>query len=180
MFAKKGISPVIATVLLLLLTIVAVSILTYFVVPFLNGNLENSGDCFDLLNKVSLEENSYTCYTYLSSGSTQGRTAFSLRVDYEEPVQVKVLLYKPGRTSADNMILRDGANYSTLRMLDQDFSQTLDLPYKGAVRTYVLSDVYEQIEVNPVLSSGKVCNEQRSIRLQPCVNSAVIGNLTRY
>lgn len=180
MKTKKGISPVIATVLLLLLTIVSVSILTYFVVPFLNGNLKGSGDCFDLLNKVELEENAYTCYTYTANGGTQGRTAFSLRVDYEQPIQVKVLLYKPGRTTADNMILRDGTNYSTLRMLGEGFSQAIDLPFKGAVRTYVVSDVYEQIEINPVLSSGKVCNEQRSIRLQPCTSPTVIRNLTIY
>lgn len=178
---KKGISPVIATVLLVLLTVVIVGILTYFVIPFATKNLSGSGDCFDLLNKITLEENMYTCYVP-TVGVLPGRTGFSLRIDTEQPVDIKVLFYNVGRTTANSVTLRDqAAPIGTIGVkmfnVTGGFNQPISVPSRGSVRTYIVEGAFERIEVNPILKSGKVCNEQPSITLRPCTAPNVISAL---
>jgi flagellin-like protein len=181
MFQKRGISPVIATVLLLLLTLVIAGILTYYVLPFVNNTLKGSGECFELLNTIELEQNKYSCYYVPGGSSTQARTAFTLRVDYAQSIDLKVIAYKPRRTSGESFVLKNGVDYPSgtdVRMLDKGWSDPLDIPSNGMIRTYVLVGAYEKIEVNPILKSGKVCNEQRSIILPPCTDAEVIAELS--
>ncbi len=181
MFQKRGISPVIATVLLLLLTLVIAGILTYYVLPFVNNTLKGSGECFELLNMIELEQNKYSCYYISGDSNPQPRTAFTLRVDYAQPIDLKVIAYKPRRTSGESFVLKNGVDYpagTDVRMLDSGWDNPLEIPSNGQIRTYVLMEAYEKIEVNPILKSGKVCNEQRSIILSPCTDVDVIGNLS--
>ena len=49
---KRGVSPVIATVLLLVLTLVAVSILSVFVIPFVKNSLSGGEDCVKTLGDI--------------------------------------------------------------------------------------------------------------------------------
>ncbi len=51
---KRAVSDVVANTFIILLTIIAVSILSIFVVNFIRDKLESSGSCFDTLGKVKL------------------------------------------------------------------------------------------------------------------------------
>lgn len=171
MFGKRGISPVIATVLLLVITVVLVSVLAAFVIPFVNESIKGSGDCFKTLNKVTLAETEYACYV-----ASPTRTGFSVKVGDVDIVGFKAILYAQG--TSDPVDITEGATDSRLRMLTTSgFGTALEVPKKGGLKTYVANQVYTQIEIVPIMASG-VCDKTGSIKLNPCTDNSAIANLT--
>ena len=68
---KRGVSDVVANTFIILLTIIAVSILSIFVVNFVRDKLESSGSCLDALNQIKLNPE-YTCYFQIPQYKTSG------------------------------------------------------------------------------------------------------------
>ncbi len=63
MKSKKAISGVIATVLVLLITVVAAGILISFILPFVQKNLVSSTECLDYKDYLKFDSSvGYTCY----------------------------------------------------------------------------------------------------------------------
>lgn len=179
MFTKRGVSPIIATVLLVILTLVAVGILAAFVIPFVNDSFKNSKECFDVLDKVKFDGDSlYNCYAYNDTGRTVGRTGFSVRMDTDQALAFKVTFTASGR--GDTKTVENGTALDTIRMLDKDFNTALEVPFKGGVRTYVANGAYERIELAPVLKSGDVCDTRASITVAECADPAIVTGLTKY
>ena len=58
---KRGVSSVIATVLIILITIAAVTVVWQFVIPMIKNNLEGADSCLNAIPEVSISE-SYTIY----------------------------------------------------------------------------------------------------------------------
>ena len=58
---KKGISAVVATVLIILITVAAVTIIWAAIIPMINGQLDRSIVCLDAVSQVQLNDNGYTC-----------------------------------------------------------------------------------------------------------------------
>ena len=170
MVKKKGVSPVIATVLLLVLTIVAISILAVFIIPFVKNSLGSSKGCFDVLGDIKFDaESRYNCNYQNDSGA---RTGFSVRIDSEDIVGFSLTLFQQG--SANSFRIENGTTDAqvteVIRMLDGNFTNPLIVPVKGGGRTYVAKGVFERAEVNPLLSNGKVCDAQETIALEPCTD----------
>src|SRR3989344_8294511 len=62
MYGKRGVSGVIATILLILLSLVAIGILAGFVIPFVKENLDESTSCIKVTNELSIVREK-SCYT---------------------------------------------------------------------------------------------------------------------
>ncbi len=61
--SKKAVSPVITTVFLILLSILAVFLIAGVVIPFVRNSLSESKECFDTLDQLEINtESGYTCY----------------------------------------------------------------------------------------------------------------------
>ncbi|MCH7568907.1 MAG: type IV pilin N-terminal domain-containing protein [Nanoarchaeota archaeon] len=163
---KRGVSPVVATVLLLLITIIAVSLVAIFVVPFVKKTLTGSEECFGILGSLSFDDSPYNCFV------ENNRTGFSIRIDSENIIGFKVALFEMGTSNAYEIF--NETNLSNIRMLDGNFSELLELPRKGGVRTYVADGVFKRIEINPLLGSGKICGEADNIRINKCLDSDII------
>jgi len=174
---KRGLSPVVATVLIVLLTVVSVSILSAFVIPFVRDNLEGSGQCFEVVGKLEIYETPYNCYA--SSSGKEG-TGFSISVDDEKIIGFRVSLVQGG--SFDSYEIKGGATLNNIRMLGSNFSQPLQIPSNGGVRTYIADGDFDKIEVFALLDSGDSCDLSDSLNVKPCItqDSEVIGNLTQY
>src|SRR3989344_5050863 len=81
---KRGVSDVVATVLILLLTVAAVGVIAQFIVPFVKNNLESSTECLDFQNYFAFQEKfvnstssvSYNCYdiNYKQGASIRANT----------------------------------------------------------------------------------------------------------
>lgn len=165
---KGGLSPVIAVVLLLLITIIAAGIIVTFVVPFVNDNLESSGECFDVLGDLSFDETPFNCFN-----STNSRTGFSVRVDNDAIIGFRVSLQATGSSNAVD--IENGTENSEIRMLtDIDFNQPLQVPERGGVRTYVSMGIFDKAEIFPILKGGGKCELADEINFDECIDPDAI------
>jgi flagellin-like protein len=170
---KRGVSPVIATVLLIVITLVAVSIIALFVIPFVNKSLEGGKDCFEVLNSIKLTDTGYTCSNVSVVGD---RTGFSVQISDDEIVSFKVILFKAGASNA--YTVENGSKLDNIRMLaSPDFTKILEVPTKGGVRTYVAIGEYTKIEVDPILRSGKPCDAKETIDVPVCFDPEISGKI---
>jgi flagellin-like protein len=168
---KKGVSPIIATVLLLVLTLVAVSILSVFIIPFVKNSLDGSKECVNVIGKIRFDDGSaYNCHT-------DTRTAFSVRIDSNDIVGFKLSLYTQG--VANPYTIENASIHSVLRMLSSTaFNTPLEVPLEGGLRTYVANAAYQRIEVNPILKNGKICDAREQIEVQSCTDQTIIARIS--
>lgn len=58
---KKGISAVVATVLIILITVAAVTIIWAAIIPMINNQLTRGTVCLDAMTALSIQNKGYTC-----------------------------------------------------------------------------------------------------------------------
>jgi len=174
MIQKRGLSPVIAVVLLLMITLIAVSIVISFLMPFIRGLLEESSECFEVREDLSFGGTPYNCFNGTLTG---GVTGFSVRVDNENIVGFRVSLQSQG--TSDAIDIANGATNPNVKMLlgGGGFGSDLELPRKGGVRTYVLNSIADKAEILPLLESGKECELSDKIIISECNDPQVIADL---
>ena len=169
---KRGISPVVATVLLLLITIIAVSMIAVFIVPFVKNNLTKSDECFAVLEDIGFDDGGYNC---VASEGTEDFTGFSIKIDGSEIAGFKVFLFEGGKSEAYEIL--EGSQVPEIRMLDGIFNNSLEIPTNGGVRTYVAQGAFERAEINPLLKSGKPCKTTDSIRIRACIDPEIATSI---
>ena len=59
---KRAVSSVIASVLLILITIAATSVLAFIIIPFVRNSLNEGTNCFQVIDKIEII-NEASCYT---------------------------------------------------------------------------------------------------------------------
>ena len=59
---KKGISAIVATVLIILITVAAVTIIWAAIIPMINNQLQSGTVCLDAVSQVSILDEGYTCW----------------------------------------------------------------------------------------------------------------------
>lgn len=177
---KKGLSPVIATIAIILLTVGAVGFIAGYVIPFVRDNLYGSTECLDYQDYFTADESlGYTCYAevngyYLHSISLHAGSADSTLVK-----GIKLQFIAEGE-SVPVDISAGGVAANTagsVRMLNA--SKPLEIPENGEIRTYVYNNSikFTRIDVYPVLQSGKLCDKTDSVRIenQICLKSLTIS-----
>ena len=161
---KRGLSPVIAVVLLVMITVVAAGIIVGFVVPFVKEGLVNSEECFNVLEDLSFAGTPYNCYYPINDS-----TGFSIQINDESIVGFRVALLSEG--SADSYDIDNESTGTIFGMLgDGGVGGDLTVPKRGGVRTYVLYGKFEQIEIFPILESGGKCEKTDNIIIKNCVD----------
>jgi len=174
MINKRGISTIIATVLVLLLTIVAASMLFGFVVPFVKNSLD-SGDCIKTLEYFSFDNEiaGYNCYNY-----SAGLAAVTIKAKDNQKISEDInglsLLLITDTEDSIKININDNAAVSNAlngaRMIDANAEATI-LAKNGEIRTYVINtglNLIKTAEVYPVLK-GKTCEGKNDeIELVSC------------
>lgn len=169
---KRGEHTVIATVLLILLTLVIIGILVAFVLPEIRKATSDNVACQRLLNKVVIENFGYNC-NYAQEETCVYRTAFSVSVRDARIEGLHVVL-----TGDGNSITRDITNNATLndiRMLDKlYFGSLLETPPEQGSRSYVVRGKYDRVDIAPILANNKICTEG-VVALKPiaCTQEAI-------
>src|SRR3989344_8066155 len=64
--SKRGLSEVIGTIVLVLLTVVALTVISAFIIPFVKNKLNEGDSCFNVLNKVTINSEK-SCYNTTST-----------------------------------------------------------------------------------------------------------------
>jgi len=174
---KKGVSAVIATVLLIMITVVAAGVIFSFVIPFVNQQTEEASDCFEVFGGLEFANTGYNCYVDTSTdyaenvcganGASQcyNKTGFSVSITKEGVIGLKVSLISEG--SSDIFDIVGGSTFASLEMLDGTL--TLEIPQSGGIRTYVVDGIYESGKISAVLENGKACEAADSIIFRKCI-----------
>jgi len=161
---KRGISNIIATVSLILLTIVAITILMTFVVPFVRDNLNKSTECIDYSDYFRFTDKfGYNCYK--SEGE---RIVYKLSIgakNTEKEVEEKVegfnlVFYKEGKSSV-KQVINNTAPDSEFYVLNHE-NENIKIPLPGEIKTFVYNTTkeYDYVEIYVKLKSGRVCSDK--------------------
>ena len=126
---KRGVSELIATVLLIGVTISAAAMIYSFVVPLIQSNIEQSQKCVSGLLEITRD---YTCYNISSK---------ELYIEIERSnadvnvTGIQILL--SGGQSSGGVLIKEGPGTKEVR----DFNPSLNLtiPKKGESNTYVIN-----------------------------------------
>jgi flagellin-like protein len=183
--SKRGLSAVIATVLLLLITISAVVIIAGVILPFITGNLESSTECVDFRGYFTFEEKfefggdtlRYNCYQDADGDGSNELYGASIRAGVNKSGSVDELVgfdlvYIVKQGAAKTVKVRDGEESEGVLLLSGESVSVLRVPGPGEVRTYVYEESggseYEKVEVYPVLSNDRICDMSDEIELRRC------------
>jgi len=187
---KKGISPIIATVVIVMLTLTAVAIIAGIVVPFVRDSLEESTECTDYQGFYSFEESlGYNCYD-----SNDLLYKISIKSGFDENLvddQGNVVATISLTDNIGGMKIVLNREDGTTKILDINGSSTCNqpdenicilrapipgivrLPGAGGVITYSYNageaGAFTSAEVYPVLKNGRICADfKESIGIKQC------------
>jgi len=176
-YNKRGISPIIATVLIIMITLSAIAILAGFLVPFVKNSLQKSTECAPYGSYYIFDESfGYNCKdtinnTYFVSIKASFDKELTKNVDgmkivfNEESGESRVIEIKNGSASS----LSGGG----VSMAGDSQASLLKLPTLGGAITYVYNasagEEFSGAEVYPVLKGGRICADvSESINIKPC------------
>ncbi|MDP3966540.1 MAG: hypothetical protein Q8Q04_03340 [archaeon] len=157
MNGKKGLSQVISTVLLILLTVAIIGGVWAAVNGYVGSSLNRSGACNQILGKVSLNSD-YTCYDPSSESVlisiSRGEFAMeSLLVSVSEELESKSFFLEDDPKTVENLL-----NYKTL-------TNQISLPGNESGKTYCFFGFTSKpslIEISPK-RSGNQCQVVDSV-----------------
>lgn len=168
---RRGVSTVVATVVVVALTVLAAGIIGSFVIPFVKDGLTKSTSCQNINTFYQFDETlRSTCYR----GSQH---FFSIRAgtNTEHSARVQgfdVLLY--GADGSTERIQARTASVTPSALTMKDGSPYTGLPGKGNTKTYSLTRSgghYEKAAVFTVLQDGTICTQPgETTRFEVCTS----------
>jgi len=171
--SKKALSPIVATILLVLLTFSTVVIIAKFIIPLVTRNLNSGSECFSFSDYFYFEkEFGYNCYQDIDGAWLTAVSVGATAAEDEDSSQVAG--FQLGFTKEGDSIgieVKEGYAVSDdvggIRMLDRSMTK-IEIPKSGEVRTYVYKSnlLYSNVNVYPVLKSGRVCDKTDTIKIQ--------------
>ncbi len=187
---KKALSEVVATVLIILITVVTATLIAQFLVPYVSNTLTKSSECLNYNNgyfqfeeKVGIKDaEKYNCLDNRTTTTTPptGYLLFGASIKArpsEQDVIDKVEGFNLAfidETSSKSIVIKPGVQDNKFKILGKNFGDALAVPSNGEVFTYVYSETdpgknYQTIEVYPILKSGRQCTSARDrITIEPC------------
>jgi len=153
---KKGLSGVVATVILIALVMASVAIVWGVVTNLVSTQLEEAGSCFDVFGKISLN-NRYTCYD-----TTTNTTVIGLSISDIDVGSIVVLISGAGSTKSYE-ITNDAQTIEGL--VNYGGGTDIKLPGKNGGSSYNSSDFNskpDSIQIAPIIA-GKQCEVADSI-----------------
>ena len=171
---KRGVSSVVATMLLIVLTIVSIAILASFTVPFVKKSLKST-DCFEFRSYFKFDNSfGYNCY---NENNIQKSYLITLKADgsstEQKPESLSLRFFK--NTGVTVVNIKNGDTLPDMIMLDPSLGPSLIIPIAGGTYpllsyNYTSNDLYNKVEVYPVLADNKVCDKSDSIKIIKCSN----------
>lgn len=173
---KKGISTVVVTLLLVLITIAAVVLLANSIIPFVKGNLNKSTECLSYKDyykfQQEIEFNGST-YRFNCNNKSSKLYGFSvLNAGGGKPGITPAAGFAVafvGSQSVEKVNVESDFPVGKIRMLNST-KRTLTSPSVGEVQTYVYnsSNQFNSMEIYPVLKNGRTCDKTDTITINLC------------
>jgi flagellin-like protein len=172
---KRGISPVVSEVLIVVVTVVAIAAVAAFLVPFIRESLKKGTECLNYDAFYTFDDSSpYNCY----DAANPNVVSFSIKTKLdralaEEAAGFEIVLSGTGGASKKISIEGGmGASHSEGGIWMRGSSGNIEIPGAGETITYAYkgAERYKTLEVYPRLKSGRICSAKDSIELAACKN----------
>jgi flagellin-like protein len=163
---KKGISPVIATILLVVISVVAVMIIAGIVIPFVRDSPDRAKKCFEAVEAVEIVSSEYTCYYNIS---TIRMFNISVKRKMKDVELEGFILAVSGGGEGETFEIKEGT-VENVRMING--SSILIIPARGETKTYSMNSsltVIDYAEIAPILKGGDVCDATGISDLEECI-----------
>lgn len=155
---KRGLSEVIATILMIVLTLAAVMVAYAFIRPMIDKNTKQSKECFDSMDSFSINSAlGYTCYK-------TNESATYIMVDRNKDIDISGLAFSlKGENfityKVYNNLVSDPAG---VRMYDN--TDILQIPKIGESKTYIFPNINATgVDMAIIMPSGAICNKVSQI-----------------
>jgi len=174
MVNKKAVSPVITTILLILVAMAAVAVVAAFIVPYVRESLRD--ECFSAIDQIEIDTSSkYTCYdtwTDEVSGNEYRLVTISVKRG-AKPLGIesfKITVFGGG--SSNSFDIKEGTTpesvAGTVAMLGG--IPVLEVPKVSEMRTYQLNTTLSEAasaEIYPIVG-GRQCDQADRKLLYEC------------
>ena len=167
---KRGISDLIATVLLIVITVAAVGIIYAAIMPLIRGQIETSQKCGSAGIEI-ISEGGYTCYD-------PGTKEVKIQIQRgESNVDIAGLqLQVAGGGKSKSVEINSTTSLIYVKEYGGSYSSVLTLPAKNEARTYVIKitdsavgiTAPESVSVAPIVKIGaqnKICGISSQVPL---------------
>jgi len=150
---KKGISAVVATVLIILITVAAVTIIWAAIIPMINDQLSRGTICLDAATALSIENKGYTC---------QDAAADQVKIQVKHGSQdvdlagIQVLIGEDGSTSKTDVT-------AGLPGINEEKVLTVAYTETGAGA--------QEVRIAPMINVGnsvETCDASAAVALEAC------------
>jgi len=173
---KEGVSNVVTTILLILITIVAATLLGSFIIPFVRNTLAQSSQCigyesyykFQTTMDLRGENYNFNCWQgemygfsiYANGGKTGNKELNKFAVVFYSADYSKRVDIEDNIDSTENITMLSAA-------------EKLKVPELGGIQTYVFKSdkEFSKIEVFPILDNGKLCEKTDEINIVSCAGN---------
>jgi len=155
---KRGISAVVATVLIILITVAAVTIIWAAIIPMIKEQTVGGTTCLDAVSQVSIEsEGGYTCFNAETTVDGNVSVQVSRGAADFELSKVQIIISEAGdTTSVEASASSIGANEEKVLTVDYN-NKTTGGP--------------DRVEIAPIVTVGnteKTCDVAASASLSVC------------
>ncbi len=145
---KKGISPVVATVLLVLVTVMAVVIVANIIIPLVKNQIKSGEICFEGREHFKVVDSEYTCYN-----DTHTKMMIKRGVKDLDIVGVSVGIFSKVEGKVYSLTPKNPDNIKMLK--EGDFSNDIVIPETGEARTYLFDTGGGEVELSLIYEDGK-------------------------
>ena len=178
---KRGISDVVTTVLIIMLTLVAVGVIAGFIVPFAREGLQKSTECTDYQGFYTFDE-SLESDSFKTNCKSDGEYIFSIKSndhsienesvssqELRENIKgIKLIIRRADETTSSTNII-NGSISESVEMYNGD--TLLVLPRAGGIQSYKYfsEEEFVSAEIYPILKNERICADVvESIKIKAC------------
>ena len=183
---KKGLSDIITTILLVLLTMAIAAALLAFLRPYVQNNLNSSTECIAYQDYYQFQQTfvnntgTYNYNCFIANANDSGAlisisVASGTNLTSDEMISLSgfSLVFSTSTNSVPVMLINGQDVNKTVGgiwRIDDPTNSILNINQPNEVITYVYnsSAIYSTVDVYPVLKDGTTCPKSDTITLVPC------------
>lgn len=177
---KRGMSSIVATSLVITITILAGALIGTFVVPFVQKSLERSTECTNYEMYFSLESDTLgpLCYqnpsknNYVVVSATNDKTLEKGIVGFQL-LFIRIANKDDPGAAVSVKVQQSGASDVRLQLYEGGM-KTAVLPKAGEIWVYSYNDGqrYDRVEISTIVGNGRVCERKAdSAKIVACGNA---------
>ncbi len=175
-YNKRGLSPIIATVLVIMISIAAIAALAGFLVPFVRNSLQKSTECIAYGSYYVFDDS----FNYNCKNIEENDYLISVKASFDRELADNIegmkVVFKKENGESKVLEIKDNFASSTSEeeiSIVGETNPNLRLPGPGGIVTYsyhaLSGEEFSGAEVYPILEGGRICADTpESINIKPC------------